>query len=186
MSGEKQLEGVVSGLSANAVSVWREAMGQLRQLHGDVWNGVRFFLAVNGVIIAAFFAIAGTTPATILTGSLLSGLAILGLALTLVARQILTKHRRYYLDMLLRKTLIDLDLGFYGSKIHGVTLSLPWMVAEADLSALQEDPGAWLQHQERRKGTITRLLFLVYEGVAVVHAVLLMLVLVGFTSGYFR
>jgi hypothetical protein len=27
-------------------------MTNLRQLHGDVWNGVRFFLTVNGILLA--------------------------------------------------------------------------------------------------------------------------------------
>lgn len=41
----------------NKFDLWREAMAELRQLHGDVWNGVRFFLTINGIIIAAIFAV---------------------------------------------------------------------------------------------------------------------------------
>jgi len=47
-------------------------------------------------------------------------LAIIGLFLTLIAISILGKQRGYYLEMLLRKTLLEKELGFYDVHIHGV------------------------------------------------------------------
>ncbi len=37
------LEEWFENLDHVALETWREAMAQLRKLHGDVWNGVRFF-----------------------------------------------------------------------------------------------------------------------------------------------
>jgi hypothetical protein len=168
-----------------AIDLWREALAQLRQLHGDVWNGVRFFLTVNGIIIAALFGLAQSESPTFLTGVLLSVLAFLGLFVTLVAHSILAKHRDYYLQMLLRKTLIEIQLGFYQQKVACIDLSFPWNVDKQSISSVLADPHRWLVAQKRRKGSITRSLFHVYEGVVAVYVLSILAIGYGFYCGFF-
>ncbi len=186
MSNANDFRGWAASLDGNEINLWREAMAQLRQLHGDVWNGVRFFLTVNGIIIAAVFGIARLEESDIPSGVLLAVLAILGFLITLVARIILAKHRDYYLGILLRKTIIERELGFYDQKICCVDLVFPWKVDKQFVGSLVDNPSAWLADQKRRKGTITRLLFLVYEGVLVIHGIILLAVLIGFCLKYFH
>ena len=40
MTTETNFKTWTDGLDSKAFDLWREAMAQLRQLHGDVWNGV--------------------------------------------------------------------------------------------------------------------------------------------------
>jgi hypothetical protein len=110
MADESGLKAWATGLDPNALNLWREAMAQLRQLHGDVWNGVRFFLTVNGIVIAAAFGISKLQDKDVLTGVLIASLAAVGIIVTLIARTILAKHRDYYLGILIRKTLIEREL----------------------------------------------------------------------------
>jgi hypothetical protein len=166
----------IAGLDGNALSVWREAMAQLRQLHGDVWNGVRFFLTVNGIIVAAIFALYRIEGGTV-TGVIISVLAGLGLFLTAVADRILAKHRQYYLEMLLRKTLLEKELGFYESNIAGVDLSFPWKVDAKDLDEIR-DSEKWKTDQSWRPGTISRLLKVTYRVFIAFYVVALAMALV--------
>ena len=96
-----------NSLEPNAVNIWREAMTQLRQLHSDVWNGVRFFLTLNGIIIAAFVAFIKEHLTQPTTWSWLPVvfLPTFGLLITLIAKQILKKHRDHYLNMLLTRII---------------------------------------------------------------------------------
>ena len=47
----------IKKLDKNAINLWKESLANLRQLHGDIWNGVRFFLTINGIIVAAIIAL---------------------------------------------------------------------------------------------------------------------------------
>ena len=75
MTEESGLRTWAKGMDSNGLNLWREAMAQLRQIHGDVWNGVRFFLTVNGIVIAAAFGIAKLQDTDLLTAVLIASLA---------------------------------------------------------------------------------------------------------------
>jgi len=174
----------VRGLDANALNLWREAMAQIRQLHGDVWNGVRFFLTVNGIIVAAIIAIF-RLDRTLPMGIIIAILAIIGLFLTLIAINILGKHREYYLGMLLRKTLLEKELGYYDVHIRGVDLSFPWSVDVQYIDDMALDPNKWKKEQRFRKGTISRLLWLTYWLFVAIYIASLIAVIVGEWRGCF-
>ena len=185
MPDESRFRTWAGELDPNALSLWREAMAQLRQLHGDVWNGVRFFLTVNGIVVAAAFGLSKFQERDFLTGALISSLAVAGLIVTVIARRILAKHRDYYLGILLQKTLIERALGFYDQQLSGFDMSFPWKVDKQFVECFALDPATWLAEQKRRTGTITKLLFLVYEGVIGVHILILVATIVGLSCGYF-
>jgi hypothetical protein len=44
--------------SADQIDIWRESINNLRTLHNDVWNGVRFFLTLNAIYLAGMSALA--------------------------------------------------------------------------------------------------------------------------------
>jgi hypothetical protein len=147
--------------------LWREAMVQLRQLHGDVWNGVRFFLTVNGIIIAAIFAILARylTSDTCRTGILVGVVIILssvGVFLSIIAIKILKKHRDYYLNILLLKTLLEKTLGFSKMDFQGIDLSFPWKVEKKYVDKALENPKEWITKHRWHPGTISRLLWITY------------------------
>lgn len=184
MSSENEIETPNSfyqwlrGLDASALDLWHEAMAQLRQLHGDVWNGVRFFVTVNGIIVAAIFAIF-RLDWTLRTGVAIVILAGIGLFLTLIATSILEKHRNYYLEMLLRKTLLEEELGFYESHLQGIDLSFPWKADVKDINEIVADPDKWKAKQRWHHGTISRLLRMTYWLFIVLYVIALIGVVVG-------
>jgi hypothetical protein len=123
---EPQLGGWLKGLGKEPLDLWRETMTNLRQLPNDVWNGARFFLTVNGILLAGIAGLVKLDTYSNGTALMVVLLGVLGLAVTLVARRILKGHRDYYTEMLLRKTLIEYDLGFYSHELSGIDLSFPW------------------------------------------------------------
>src|SRR5213596_2776047 len=110
-------------LKKEAVNVWREAMAQVRRLSDDVWNGLRFFLSFNAILIAACVAVTRlqriNAPAAIILGIL----AVVGLTVTILARKIMITQRDYYLRMLFKKALFEEQLGFYDTKLSGVDMT---------------------------------------------------------------
>lgn len=175
----------LSSLTPIGLNLWREAMAQTRQMHNDVWNGVRFFLTVNGVLMAAIFTMAKIEKKGFLAGGLLGALALVGLVFATVALKILTKQRRYYTEMLLRKTLVEKELGFYNILLSGHDLTFPWKVDQQYVSDLTDDPQRWLDRHQRRKKSISRLIFQVYYGVIVIYGIILLVILFGFMKGCF-
>jgi len=161
----------------NKFDLWREAMAELRQLHGDVWNGVRFFLTVNGIIVAAIFAVfahyltsQADVKAPILAGTIVI-LAGIGLFLTVIAVRILRKHRDYYLSILLLKTFLEKELGFYELDFQGINLSFPWKVDEEFVQKALKRPDKWMTSQRWRRGTISRILWMTYWFFIVLYVV---------------
>src|SRR4051812_8310244 len=98
----------MENLNPGKVQIWREAMAHLRHLSDEVLRGMKFFLTINGFIMVLF-----VTFMVIHSTLVLFLLAMLGLLLTLVARYILKRNRVYYLQMLMKKTLLEKELGFY-------------------------------------------------------------------------
>lgn len=173
-----------SALDAQALSIWREAMANLRQLHGDVWNGVTFFLTVNAVLVAALATLYGTWLArgpVAPSGPLwiMLFLSAIGLLFTWQAMLILSRHREYYLSMQLLKSLIEKDLGFYEMMMGQTDLSFPSKVAAEHLPRLYGEPTEWLRDRKWRLTSITARLHLVYWGVVVIHVVIMVLAVIG-------
>lgn len=168
--------------------LWREILGQLRQLSTDVWNGVRFFVTVNAVVLGATFSVANQQPRGGVTAAILFALGLLGLFFTLAARRILQRQRAYYLKILAQKVLFEEEVGLYdiglaGSDLH---LSVPWSVEKVHLEEIKKNPEEWERVRARASGTVTRILFLIYDGVLIVYLVLLLTFAWAFFAGTFR
>jgi len=155
-------------LGREALDLWKESLANLRQLHNDVWNGVKFFTTINGILLAAVGVVVKASDKLLPTLVLASIICFLGILITLLARRILQRHRDYYLNMLLRKSLIEQELGFYDRIVGKTDLSFPWSVPKQYLPRLRDDPAGWLEQRRRASGTITRLLFWAYEGTLIV------------------
>jgi len=173
-----------SRLDTNALSIWHEAMANLRQLHGDVWNGVTFFLTVNAVLVAALGTLYGTWLARGPAAPhgplwIMLFLAVVGLLFTTQAILILGRHREYYLSMQLLKSLIEKELGFYDIKLGQTDLSFPSKVEARHLQRLLNHPDEWIDERRWRLSAITARLHLVYWGVVVLHVVILLVALIG-------
>ena len=162
--------------------IWKEAQAQLRQIHSDVWNGVRFFLTINAIILASFFSVLKdylSTP-SIWSTFMVFTLLIIGVLVTIAARQILLKHRKSYLEMLIRKTLIEEDIGFGRMIIFSTHLRFPWFIDdENELNFIRRDPKEWIRKQTREKSTVTSRLFIVYEVLMFFYGILLLLQLIN-------
>jgi hypothetical protein len=183
--GLKQwLNGLRSGESLE-LTLWQEALEQTRQLHNDVWHGVMFFFTLNGVLLAAVFAIAVSQAGFLLRAALSLLLAALGLFVTAIGLQVFRKHRRYYVEMLLRKTLIEHELGFYDVLLSGEDLSFPWKVDRQFLARLLDNPQTWVNDHQFRPGTNSRWLLWIYWGLIALYAgvlvAIVLLALVGLT-----
>ena len=87
--------------------------------------------------------------------------------------------------MVLRKTLIERELGFFDQELTGIDMSLPWKVDKGFHDSLTSDPLQWLAEQKRRKGTVTRHLFCIYELVIAAHVLILLAAVLGLLRGYF-
>jgi hypothetical protein len=167
--------------------VWREILGQLRQLSSDVWNGVRFFVTANGVILGATFTLAKEKDPGYLTAALMIVLVVLGALFTLAARAILAKQRDYYLKVLAQKVLFEKAVGLYDVALSpDLNLSLPWSVDRANLAEIESGYAQWRDKRMRAKDTITRYLFLTYEGMLVIYLVVFLSVAVALYKGAFK
>ncbi len=159
-------------------------MVQLRQLHGDIWNGVRFFLTMNGIILASTIAVFGL-GSSMMIALLVLVLAGVGLFFSWVGIKILGHHRRFYTGMLLRKTLLEKELGFYDVRLHGVDMAFPWSVDGKYVPCLIADSDGWQKEQARRRGTISRLLWQSYWLFPILYAGSIAVVIAGVLSGSF-
>lgn len=170
------------------VEVWREILGQLRQLSTDVWNGVRFFVTVNAVVIGAAFSVANQKPRDRFTAVILFALGLLGLLFTVATRRILKRQRNYYLDVLAQKALFEEDVGLYDIRLAGTAthLSVPWNVERVHLQDIKQNTKEWRRARARARGTVTRNLFLIYDAVLIVYIALLLTLGGALYKGVFR
>jgi hypothetical protein len=162
-------------LSEADLQVWREAMAQLRHLSDDLFKSVKFFSSLNAALLMAVtffigFEAPGAKPAWLYVG-----ISILGIALTLGARFLLRRHRIYYLEMLARKSLLEMEFGFYDRKFSGteIDFALPWRLKPEVVREIAKDLDGWVQKSIRSKGTMVRLYFWLYEAFIAIYAVLL-------------
>jgi len=182
----------VHALDKPTVDFWRETLSNLRQLHNDIWNGVRFFLTVNGIVVAGFAALLRSPGHDYVQAVMLFLLLAVGIFLTIQARSILVRHRGYYLGMLIRKTLIEKQLGFYDFLLSEVSegpridLSFPWQVDHQFLSEFSKDIAKWPSEQEKRPGLIATTLFHIYDVTLGLYVVLGLGIAVLLYCGYFQ
>ena len=153
-------------------------------MHNDIWNGVRFFLTVNGIILAGFAALLRSPLHDYFHAAMLVSLPVLGILVTLQARFILSQHRRYYVSMLAIKTLIEKQLGFYDFHLWDladgkyIDLSFPWQVDRQYLDKeFIKDVPKWRTKHETRPNLISTRLFNIYSAVIGLHVGLCFVVL---------
>jgi hypothetical protein len=186
-----ELHSFIKNLDKRVIDFWRETLTNLRQLHNDIWNGVRFFLTINGIVFAGFAALLRSTNHDYVQAVMLFLLLAIGIFLTIQARAILERHRSYYLDMLIRKTLIEKQLKFYDfslyrdEKLH-IDLSFPWQVDQRYLTEFISDIAKWRSEQEKRPKLITTRLFRIYNVTLCIYLVLGLGVVLMLFCGYFR
>jgi hypothetical protein len=158
--------------------LWREAMTHLRHLSDDVFKSVVFFVTVNlallgGIVYVTF--VSGVAKG----GSICIAGCLVGIALTVAARFLLRRHRIYYLEMLAKKSLLEMELGFYDRKFAGteVDFAIPWRLKPEVVRDIAEDFDGWVQRSIRSKGTMVRIYFLFYEALIAIYAILICWVL---------
>lgn len=158
-------------LNKEAVDVWREACAQVRRLSDDVWNGLKFFLTINSILIGAGAAVAKLQSIDWGARWILVLLAILGFSITCIAKKVMKKQRTYYSEMLLKKALIEEELGFYATKLSNIDLSFVWGIKPEDLKHAKKSPEKWVQKHAAAPKTITRYWFWIYDFLLVLYAV---------------
>ena len=87
-------------------------MIQSRHLQSDIWNSFRFFITVNGFIIAAViatFRLDRTIPLVIIFFITL----FTGIIIILIALKILDQQIDNYLEMYIRRVFLEENMGFY-------------------------------------------------------------------------
>ncbi len=168
-SGEP-IESVVNQLPN--LEVWREALTQLRHLSDDVWKGFRLFLALNGLVLTLLTVRISLGFWSFTKAAEVGALCGIGIGITLAGRYLLLRHRVYYLQMLAKKSLIEMDLGMYATKLKDseTDLAFPWRLTPEVVSEIQRDLDAWVKKSIRSKGTIARVQFWFYEAVLGVYA----------------
>src|SRR4051794_21671680 len=115
-------------LTDSQVQIWREVMTQLRHLSDDVFKSVALFTGINLVILCGeFAAMTGACRIHRLIWVCIV-IALCGITVTLAARFMLKRHRIYYLEMLVKKSLLEKELGLYERRLAGsaVDWALPW------------------------------------------------------------
>jgi hypothetical protein len=169
-------------LSEADLQLWREAMTHLRHLSDDVFRSVVFFTGLNVVALGTIIFLMvistdGSKGAWICVAT-----SVAGLALTFSARFILKRHRIYYLEMLAKKSLLELELGFYDKKFTNsdVDFALPWRLKPEVVHQIAKNFDAWVQKSIRSRGTMVRIYFLIYEVLILVYAIVTLLLLYRF------
>ena len=154
---------------------WRDAITLLLELNREVWRGFAFFLGANGFIVALVLLFGGQSNSAWFVISFL----LFGLGRTLVGRYVLRRNRVYYLQMLLKKSLLEKELGFYEVRFSGTEtdLAFPWRVTPEVVAQMKEAPEAWIAEQVRGPGTIARWLFIIDEVILGVYVLVLALAL---------
>jgi hypothetical protein len=169
----------LENLDGKSIQIWREALEQLRHLSNEVWKVFKCFMAINGFILAFLTVIAITGGVDNFAGQIVVAVAILlGIGVSIIGRYILKRNRIYYLEMLLKKTLVEHEFGFYDAKFTGTNtdLAFPWRLKPEAIDELKRNPDAWVMRQVRGHGTIARWLFVMLETVIGIYFALFALI----------
>ena len=154
------------------LEIWREALAHLRHLSDDVWKGFRLFLALNGFVLTLLIVRLSVGFGSFTKVTEVATLCGIGIGVTLAGRYLLLRHRVYYLQMLAKKSLIEMDLGLYATKLKDseTDLAFPWRLTPEVVREIQSDFDAWVKKSIRSKGTIARVQFWFYEALLGVYA----------------
>lgn len=147
-------------LSPASIQLWREAITHLREMNREVWRGFWCFLAASGMILLITSALLCLDQ----SGSIALAMLAAGLGVAFLGAYVLKRNRVYYLQMLLKKSLLEKEFGFYEVRFSGskTDLAFPWRVAPEVLAQMKEAPEKWINAQIMGTGTIARRLFLAY------------------------
>jgi hypothetical protein len=175
----------MSRLGVAELDVWGQTLAHVRDSYNAVWSTIRLFFTVEGLVVTVM-GLVGRQAEYVQDGLAVGAMALIGLSITGVGLCLLHMQWATYTGALLRKTLIEKELGFYDVRVGGIDLSLPWKVEARDgtLEGLLRDPQVWYHRHERRNVQLL-LLTLLYLIVMVVYVTALGLVIAGFVSGYF-
>ena len=163
------------------IEVWREALAQLRHLSDEVWKSFRLFFAINGFVIAILIARLATGFWAFPKVIEVILLSLIGIAISLAGRYLLLRHRVYYLQMLAKKSLLEMDLGFYNTKLNNteIDLAFPWRLTPEVVKEIQGDFEGWVKKSIRSKGTIAKVQFWFYEGLLAGYFIVVVVALFG-------
>ena len=168
-----------SQLSAAEIGLWRESLAHLRHLNEEAGATLKFFLSLNTFVLGLAVVVAIFRMPERRENFLLFGLAVFGGIATLIGRYIFKRQRIYYVQMLLKKTLLENELGFYQKKFPGseTDLAFPWRLAPEAIAELKTKPEDWIQKSIRGPGTIARWQFFLFDAVLVIYFLMLLLLL---------
>jgi hypothetical protein len=121
-----------------------------KQLHDDIWNGLRFFTAIQLAVLTATGAIAAAQSGN-RSSSLVIVLLVFGFASALMGRRVLRSHRIYYLDAQRVKMILEdrlaLTTGVSTRETHRIhALAVPWTAIDETREFLEE----WGRDREGR------------------------------------
>ena len=147
------------------LSLYHEAMRQLRHLSDDVWQGLRFFVAVEAFLLSSILFLMNTGSLRLFWMALAATLGVVGVLAGLAGRYIFKRHRIYYLQALAKKSLLEEELGLYRSTISGseTDRALPWRLTPEVVKEIQQGFETWIEKSIRAPGTIAFYQFLIYE-----------------------
>jgi hypothetical protein len=169
----------LENLDGKSVQIWREALAHLRHLSDEVWKVFKCFMVINGFILVFVTVVAMAGDADNFAGQfVLTVVILLGIGATFTGRYMLKRNRIYYLEMLLKKTLVEHEFGFYDAKFSGTNtdLAFPWRLKPEAIDELKRSPEEWVARQVRGRGTIARWLFVMFETVIGIYFALFALI----------
>jgi hypothetical protein len=163
--------------SDSGLELWREAMQQLRHLNDDVWKTFALYLSLNIPLLLVIIALLACAPHFIggFVALLTVLIALAGLLLTVAGHYLFKRHRIYYLQMLAKKTLLEMDLGLYESRLANsqMDLAFPWRLTPEVAAEIARDPATWINKSVRSPGTMARIQFWILEAVLATYSIVL-------------
>jgi len=175
----------LKNLDANALIIWQKAIDQLSHLSDDVWNGVRFYWTLNGIVLTLMLAVYQLFDDMLPKLIAISLLLAIGSIFAIHSYVIFVKQRRNYVEMLLYITLLEMKLGFYKISLlesqledHTV-LSFPWKVPLMYIDGLKSHPVNWKKKQLWRTTTISRHLRIINISFLLLYLLLICILLIG-------
>ena len=162
--------------SESRIQIWREAMEHLRHLNDDVWKTFALYLSLDVALLLSMSALIIFMPTAPRGLVVLLILDLGGLVLTIGGRYLFKRHRIYYLQMLAKKTLLELQLGFYATHLADSTmdLSFPWRLTPEVAAEIARDPAQWVAKSIRSPGTMARIQFWILEALLAVYSSVLL------------
>lgn len=166
----------IKSLNQNALSFWHESLAHMRHMREEYWKGIQLFIAVNGVVMAALITLM-REDYVVKNSLVLLFLSLVGFGFTAVTFYVFRQQRAGYLEMVVQRTLIEKELGFYKINLQGIELHFPWSVSSATLPRLLKDPGVWQKKQMWKKRTGTRRLLYAFIAAMLIYSLIFTIIL---------